>query len=166
MTLASGIIGGGFGQKEGGKGGGMMDALFGMFGMPTQRGGQKDKKPSMSGGLGQVLQGIFGGKGGKDKKEERMEFKKRVNERHRQIMKYEASQQKRNIMSRLHDQASQNAREITSAVNSSNKSAASQARMGAEAVARLSAQAQQQKGNSFMGIFKSLASQLSSSKSK
>merc|ERR1712025_1199213 len=45
MTLASGIIGGGFG-KEGGKGGGMMDALFGMFGMPTKRGGQKDKKQS------------------------------------------------------------------------------------------------------------------------
>jgi len=166
MTLASGILGGGFG-KEGGKGGGMMDALFGMFGMPTQRGGQK-KKPggSMSGGLGQVLQGIFGGKGGKDKKEERMEFKKRENERHRQIMKYEASQQKRNIMSRLHDQASQNAREITSSVNASNKSAASQARMGAEAVARLSQQSQQQQGNAFMGIFKSIASQLSSSKKK
>ena len=165
MTLASGVLGGGMG-KEGGKGGGMMDALFGMFGMPTQRGGQKDKKPSMSGGLGQVLQGIFGGKGGKDKKEERMEFKKRENERHRQIMKYEASQQKRNIMSRLHDQASQNAREITSAVNSSNKSAASQARMGAEAVARLSQQAQQSKGNAFMSVFKSIATQLSSSKSK
>ena len=165
MTLASGVLGGGFG-KEGGKGGGMMDALFGMFGMPTQRGGQKDKKPSMSGGLGQVLQGIFGGKGGKDKKEERMEFKKRENERHRQIMKYEASQQKRNIMSRLHDQASQNAREITSAVNSSNKSAASQARMGAEAVARLSQQAQQSKGNAFMSVFKSIATQLSSSKKK
>ena len=143
-----------------------MDALFGMFGMPTQRGGQKDKKPSMSGGLGQVLQGIFGGKGGKDKKEERMEFKKRENERHRQIMKYEASQQKRNIMYRLHDQASQNAREITSAVNSSNKSAASQARMGAEAVARLSQQAQQSKGNAFMSVFKSIATQLSSSKKK
>ena len=166
MTLASGVLGGGFG-KEGGKGGGMMDALFGMFGMPTQRGGQK-KKPggSMSGGLGQVLQSVFGGKGGKDKKEERMEFKKRENERHRQIMKYEASQQKRNIMSRLHDQASQNAREITSAVNSSNKSAASQARMGAEAVARLSQQAQQSKGNAFMSVFKSIATQLSSSKKK
>ena len=166
MTLASGVLGGGMG-KEGGKGGGMMDALFGMFGMPTQRGGQK-KKPggSMSGGLGQVLQSVFGGKGGKDKKEERMEFKKRENERHRQIMKYEASQQKRNIMSRLHDQASQNAREITSAVNSSNKSAASQARMGAEAVARLSQQAQQSKGNAFMSVFKSIATQLSSSKSK
>ena len=165
MTLASGIIGGGFG-KEGGKGGGMMDALFGMFGMPTKRGGQKDKKQSMSGGLGQVLQSVFGGKGGKDKKEERMEFKKRENERHRQIMKYEASQQKRNIMSRLHDQASQNAREITSAVNASNKSAASQARMGAEAVARLSQAAQQQKGNTFMSVFKSIATQLSSSKKK
>ena len=166
MTLASGVLGGGFG-KEGGKGGGMMDALFGMFGMPTQRGGQK-KKPggSMSGGLGQVLQSVFGGKGGKDKEEERMEFKKRENERHRQIMKYEASQQKRNIMSRLHDQASQNAREITSAVNSSNKSAASQARMGAEAVARLSQQAQQSKGNAFMSVFKSIATQLSSSKKK
>tara|TARA_B100000287_G_scaffold434679_1_gene499864 strand:+ start:7559 stop:10441 length:2883 start_codon:yes stop_codon:yes gene_type:complete len=166
MTLASGIIGGGMG-KEGGKGGGMMDALFGMFGMPTQRGGQK-KKPggSMSGGLGQVLQSVFGGKGGKDKKEERMEFKKRENERHRQIMKYEASQQKRNIMSRLHDQASQNAREITSSVNASNKSAASQARMGAEAVARLSQQASQNKGNAFISVFKSIASQLSSSKSK
>ena len=166
MTLASGVLGGGMG-KEGGKGGGMMDALFGMFGMPTQRGGQK-KKPggSMSGGLGQVLQSVFGGKGGKDKKEERMEFKKRENERHRQIMKYEASQQKRNIMSRLHDQASQNAREITSAVNSSNKSAASQARMGAEAVARLSQQAQQSKGNAFMSVFKSIATQLSSSKKK
>ena len=167
MTLASGIMSGGFG-KEKGKGGGMMDALFGMFGMPTKRGGQKDKKPggSMSGGLGQVLQSVFGGKGGKDKKEERMEFKKRENERHRQIMKYEASQQKRNIMSRLHDQASQNAREITSSVNASNKAAASQAKMGAEAVARLSQQAQQSKGNAFMGIFKSLASKLSSSKSK
>ena len=166
MTLASGIIGGGFG-KEGGKGGGMMDALFGMFGMPTERGGQKKKAGgSMSGGLGQVLQGIFGGKGGKDKKEEQMEFKKRQNERHRQIMKYEASQQKRNIMSRLHDQSSQNAREITSAVNSSNKACASQARMGAEAVARLSQQAQQQQGSAIMGVFKSLASQLSSSKKK
>ena len=166
MTLASGIIGGGMG-KQGGKGGGMMDALFGMFGMPTQRGGQK-KKPggSMSGGLGQVLQSVFGGKGGKDKKEERMEFKKRENERHRQIMKYEASQQKRNIMSRLHDQASQNAREITSSVNASNKSAASQARMGAEAVARLSQQASQNKGNAFISVFKSIATQLSSSKSK
>ena len=166
MTLAGGIMGGGFG-KEGGKGGGMMDALFGMFGMPTERGGQKKKAGgSMSGGLGQVLQGIFGGKGGKDKKEEQMEFKKRQNERHRQIMKYEASQQKRNIMSRLHDQSSQNAREITSAVNSSNKACASQARMGAEAVARLSQQAQQQQGSAIMGVFKSLASQLSSSKKK
>ena len=157
---------GGLGGKGKGEKGGLMDSLFGIFGMPTKKGSSAKQGGSMSGGLGQVLQGIFGGKGAKDKKEERMEFKKRQNERHRQIMKYEASQQKRNIMSRLHDQSSQNAREITSAVNSSNKAAASQARMGAEAVARLSQQSQQQQGASFMGIFKSLASKLSSSKSK
>ena len=162
MMLASGVLGGG----KKGKGDGMMDMLFGMFGLPTKRGNADQKGGGMSAGLGTVMKGIFGGKGGKDKKEERMEAQKKENDRHRQIMKFHAAEQKRAVQSSLFQKSKQNCDEVIAAVQANNNKCAQNAQSGSEAVARLSQQSQQQAGNSFMGIFKSLASKLSSSKSK
>ena len=162
MMLASGVLGGG----KKGKGDGMMDMLFGMFGLPTKRGNADQKGGGMSAGLGTVMKGIFGGKGGKDKKEERMEAQKKQNDKHRQIMKFHAAEQKRAVQSSLFQKSKQNCDEVIAAVQANNNKCAQNAQSGSEAVARLSQQSQQQAGNSFMGIFKSLASKLSSSKSK
>ena len=160
MALASGVLGG-----KDSKDGGMMDMLFGMFGLPTKRGGDQ-KGGGMSAGLGTVMKGIFGGKGGKDKREERMEAQKKENDKHRQIMKFHAAEQKRAVQSSLFQRSKQNCDEVIAAVQANNNKCAQNAQSGSEAVARLSSSAQQQAGNSFMGIFKSLASKLSSSKSK
>ena len=160
MALASGVLGG-----KDSKDGGMMDMLFGMFGLPTKRGGDQ-KGGGMSAGLGTVMKGIFGGKGGKDKREERMEAQKKENDKHRQIMKFHAAEQKRAVQSSLFQRSKQNCDEVIAAVQANNNKCAQNAQSGSEAVARLSSSAKQQAGNSFMGIFKSLASKLSSSKSK
>ena len=165
MALAGGILGQDGGPGGGGKGGGLMDTLFGMFGLPTKRGGDQ-KQPGVKGGLGTVLKGIFGGKGGKDKKEERMEAKKLENERNRRIAKFDAAQQKREVQNRIYNTAKEAGLSVSNAVRLNNDKVSQNASQGAQAVARLSQAASQQKASSFAGFFKSLASSLKSKKGK
>ena len=165
MALAGGILGQDGGPGGGGKGGGLMDTLFGMFGLPTKRGGDQ-KQPGVKGGLGTVMKGIFGGKGGKDKKEERMEAKKLENERSRRIAKFDAAQQKREVQNRIYNTAKEAGLSVSNAVRLNNDKVSQNASQGAQAVARLSQAAGQQKASSFAGFFKSLASSLKSKKGK
>ena len=165
MALAGGILGQEGGPGGGGKGGGLMDTLFGMFGLPTKRGGDQ-KQPGVKGGLGTVMKGIFGGKGGKDKKEERMEAKKLENERNRRIAKFDAAQQKREVQNRIYNTAKEAGLSVSNAVRLNNDKVSQNASQGAQAVARLSQAAGQQKASSFAGFFKSLASSLKSKKGK
>ena len=137
MALAGGILGQDGGPGGGGKGGGLMDTLFGMFGLPTKRGGDQ-KQPGVKGGLGTVLKGIFGGKGGKDKKEERMEAKKLENERSRRIAKFDAAQQKREVQNRIYNTAKEAGLSVSNAVRLNNDKVSQNASQGAQAVARLS----------------------------